>query len=370
MNFTFLTRLSHRLNRQNRRQRLILIVSFGLLILAVLTTSAVATYQYLQRQNTPTLDHNLLALDQEIAFDLNQVDAADTNQFAILLSGYGGPGHQGGFLSDVIQVAHVDLQQQRVSLISIPRDLHLSEGYKINAVLSRGMSQSGQVADGLEQLRQLVSQITGLAIPYFVGIDFVGFKRTIGQELGSIEVQVAQKLDDPWYPLDGAQLDPCGYTEAEIAELTANYSGFALESKFACRYERIHYEPGLIKMEGHDALAYVRSRHSSSDYDRSRRQAEVLTGIRNKLFDLEVLNKLPRFHEAISRHVSTNLDLAAAAQLAPLLVQGREFSINNINLSPENVLRSSTSSSGAFILTPKAGSNNWQEVREFIHQQL
>lgn len=209
-----------------------------------------------------------------------------------------------------------------------------------------------------------------MPIKYFVGIDFVGFKRTIGNELNSIEVEVSQTLDDPWYPIDGAQLDPCGYSPEEIASLTANLSGFALESKFACRYEHIYYPAGKVKMEGHQALAYVRSRHSSSDYDRSRRQVELLTAIRNKLFELETIKKLPKAYEAMSKHVNTNLDLESAKKLAPLLVNSQEFTIQNINLSPENVLQSSTSQAGAFILLPKAGANQWQEIRTFVKEKI
>lgn len=359
----------HRFTQISRQQQIILMVSFAVILGAVATISAIASYRYFQQKPQP-ITNNLTGLEQQAELDLDQIEASTITRFAVLLAGYGGPGHQGGFLSDVIQVAHIDLTTKKIFLISIPRDFYLSEGYKINAVMSQGMSKTGAVTDGLEALRQKTSQITGLPINYFVGIDFVGFKRTIGEELGSIEVHVSQKLDDPWYPIDGAQLDPCGYTPEEIATLTATHSGFELESKFKCRYERIYYEPGIATMEGHDALAYVRSRHSSSDYDRSRRQAEVLAGIRKKLFDLQVLQKLPQFYQALVDHVSTNLDLDSAIHLAPLLVDAHNFNIQTINLSPENVLQSSKSSAGAFILVPKQGSGTYQEIHSFIQQQL
>jgi anionic cell wall polymer biosynthesis LytR-Cps2A-Psr (LCP) family protein len=212
--------------------------------------------------------------------------------------------------------------------------------------------------------------MTSLPIKYYIGIDFTGFKRTIGQELGSIEVNVSQTLEDPWYPIEGAQLEPCGYSPEEIANLTASHSGFELESKFACRYEHLLFKQGKVKMEGHDALAYVRSRHSSSDYDRSRRQVEVLDAIRGKLFKLEALKNIPKFYDGLSKHVSTNLDLESVKYLAPLLTDADSFEIKSINLTPENVLQSSKSSAGAFIVIPKAGMNNWTEVQSFIAKQI
>lgn len=360
-------RNQQQLEKKHRR-----LVRIGLLAIFALTvgTAAWATIYY--RTNRHNSGEQEQANNVEIpnAFDLSQIDTENLDSLTILLAGYGGSGHQGGFLSDVIQVAHINFKNETISLISIPRDLYLNEGYKVNAVMSNGMAKNGTVKDGLELMRQTMSQITGLPIAYFVGIDFVGFKRTIGNELGSVEVQVAQTLDDPWYPIDGAQLEPCGYSPEEIAQLSAQLSGFALESKFACRYEHIHFEPGTVKMEGHDALAYVRSRHSSSDYDRSRRQAEVLQAIRDKLFKLEVLTHLPNFYQAISKHVVSNLDLESATKIAPLLINGHRFQIKSINLSPENVLTSSTSNAGAFILLPKAGATHWQEVQAFIKQQL
>jgi hypothetical protein len=177
---------------------------------------------------------------------------------------------------------------------------------------------------------------------------------------------VTQTLDDPWYPIEGAQLDSCGFSPAEIASMTATYSGFELESKFPCRYKHLVYQQGKIKMEGSDAVAYVRSRHSSSDYDRSRRQVEVLTAIRDKLFRLEALKDVPKYYKALSQHVTTNLDLESVQYLVPLLTNVNEFTIKSITLSPENVLQNSKSSEGASIVIPKAGMNDWTQLQALI----
>ncbi len=361
-----------------KKQRIIVYCVFYIIVLLVLAVSAFASYRYFgQKNNANDIDTakvDLFDPNQEVNLVSSGIQEEDKKTLNVLLAGYGGAGHQGGFLSDIIQIAHFDFPKKQITFISIPRDLYLltqdQQGYKVNNLMSVGMNQGDGISSGLELMQKSIGQITGLPIKYYIGTDFVGFQRTVGYELNSIEVDVSQTLEDPWYPLEGAQLDPCGYTPEEIASFTANYSGFELESKFACRYEHLLYKQGKVMMEGHDALAYVRSRHSSSDYDRSRRQVEVLTAIRNKLFKLEALKAIPKFYEAFSEHVTTNLDLESAKYLAPLLANADEFEMKSINLTPENVLQSSKSSAGAFIVIPKAGMNNWTEMQSFIKSQI
>lgn len=359
-----------------KKQQIIIYSVLAAVVLLIVSVSAFASYRYFSQKKDiiEIAETDLIDLNQEVNLDPSGIQEEDKKTLNILLAGYGGAGHQGGYLSDIIQVVHFDFEKKQITFISIPRDLYLlskdQQGYKVNTLLSVGMNQGGGVIAGLELMQKSIAQIIGLPIKYAIGTDFVGFQRTIGNELDGIEVNVSQTLEDPWYPLEGAQLDPCGYTPEEIADFTASLSGFELESKFACRYEHLLFKQGKVKMEGHDALAYVRSRHSSSDYDRSRRQVEVLTAIRNKLFSLEALKAIPKFYEAFSKHIATNLDLESAKYLAPLLTNADNFEVKSINLTPENVLASSKSSTGAFITIPKAGMNNWTEVQGFIKKQL
>jgi len=274
---------------------------------------------------------------------------------------------------DLIQIAHLDFVQQIITFISIPRDLELNLNNgtyrKINNVFSSQMTGTEPMLNAGQATKELLSTVTNLNIKYFIAVDFVGFQRLIGQELSGIEVEVAENFEDQWYPIEGKQLEPCGYSNEEIAQLTATLSGFDLEKQFACRYETIYFPAGVQNMEGDDALKYVRSRHSSSDFDRSRRQVEVLNGIRKKLFDLEALSNISQFFKQVKQHVYTNFDLEILEYLAPLLINAHEFEIRNVNLSTENVLNTSSSTNG-FVLVPKAGYNNWNELQNFIQEAL
>ena len=291
----------------------------------------------------------------------------------VLLVGFGGPGHQGGYLADVIQVAHFDFDRSLLAFISIPRDLwvQLPSGLsnKLNAAFSidvNNQDNQGKIISS-PTLSSSISKATGLPIDYFIGIDFVGFQRAIGYELDGIEVQVTQILDDPWYPIRGLEQEPCGYTQEEIADLTSRYSGFELESQFPCRYEHIYFEPGTHHMEGHETLAFVRSRHSSSDFDRSARQQAVLQAIKDKLISLDSLKNLPQTFSQFTTHIHTDLDKDIINSLAPAIRSIPNLKVITINLSTDNVLTTGTSNTGAFILTPK---KDWQAVQQFISNQL
>jgi polyisoprenyl-teichoic acid--peptidoglycan teichoic acid transferase len=298
------------------------------------------------------------------------------NALTVLLLGYGGPGHDGPYLADVIQLVHVDFETAQVSLISIPRDLWVSlpngQQAKINSALMLGNDKRNLVASGGPIAKQMAETVTGLKVDYFIGIDFVGFKRAIGIELKGIEVNVGETLDDSWYPIAGEEQNPCGKSPEEIAELTARYSGSTLERQFPCRYERVYFKPGKTKMEGGEALAYVRSRHGSAggDFSRSRRQHEVLLAIRNKAMSIEGVKVIPRLFKQLAVHSTTDISVEIAEQMGPALKQAGNYEVKTIVLSTDNVFASSRSSSGQSILIPREGMGQWGSVRSFIEKEM
>ena len=73
-------------------------------------------------------------------------------------------------------------------------------------------------------------------------------------------------------------------------------------------------------MNGETALWYVRSRHSSSDFDRLRRAQEVLFAAFKKMFDLGSLNKLPELKATLDKTVQTNMTIEQGLSLMPLAI--------------------------------------------------
>ncbi len=341
-------------------------------VILTLAASIVISYRYWHHQPLSlTLNHTQPHIQTE---PVNTQEPP--TQLNVVLLGYGGAGHEGGFLTDVIQVVNVNFETQKIALISIPRDLwvELPNGKKakVNEAFTLGEDANQPVLSGGEVSKQMASAITGLPINYFIAVDFVGFQRLIGYTLDGIEIDNPETLDDPWYPLKGEELNTCGMTPEEVAEVSQQYSGFELEKQFECRYEHLHYPAGKIMMEGGDALKYVRSRHGSpgGDFSRSQRQDAVLIGMKDKLISLEALNKAPEMYQTATEHVTTDLDLDAVKFLVPFLKNATNFKIDSVTLSTENVLMNSKSATGQYILLPKNGNGLWDSIHQYIQQEI
>jgi anionic cell wall polymer biosynthesis LytR-Cps2A-Psr (LCP) family protein len=79
--------------------------------------------------------------------------------------------------------------------------------------------------------------------------------------------------------------------------------------------------PGVRYMDGFTALCYTRMRKSSSDFDRLRRQQEVVMAIFNKAVSLDALSHLPDLYNQYVSLVDTD---AGVDDLVPLIPLGAQ----------------------------------------------
>jgi hypothetical protein len=101
-------------------------------------------------------------------------------------------------------------------------------------------------------------------------------------------------------------------------------------------------------MDGDLALWYVRSRRTSSDFDRGRRQQQVLRAILNKALDLEMVSQLPDLWTTYRETVETDLPLPLMIRLAALAPAVRDNGIQHLFL-PEAARRAWTTPSGGAV---------------------
>ena len=313
----------------------------------------------------------------------------DDSTISVVLLGYGGAGHDGGTLSDVIILAHVNYAMKKVTLISVPRDLWVelpvrsdkTEAYKINMAHAIGVDDvryglkepiyQGETGGG-EMAKYAVEKVTGVPVDYFASVSFDGFKEAVDL-LDGIDVNVPVSFEDHYYPVKGLENETCGYTAAEIELFHRKFSGFELEKQFECRYETLSFTKGVMHMDGETALKFVRSRHSDThggDFARSQRQQALLTALENKLISREALDNPKQLLDTLSGTFRTDADLQTVEELLSVLGNPEEYTINSVNISTDNVLANSTSSGGAYILVPKAGIENWDEVHTFVQSAL
>ena len=345
--------------------------------------TAVSTYFILTRNKTSSasLPPPLIASPSATFAPL----PTDADSLTALLLGYGGAGHQGGFLTDALMLVHADLTKKTLAFISIPRDLWvpLPSGTmgKINSVFAQKTSAAEyptqpvnpeSATQGAGTLTPVITTVTGLTPNYYIGIDFTGFVTAV-DKLGGLDVAVPETFTDEYYPIKGKELEPCEKTPEEITELSHTLSGFELEKKFKCRYETISFTKGIIHLDGTTSLKFVRSRHSptaGSDFSRSLRQQALLEALLKKLISIKALQNAPALFGQVTKAVRTNLDEAALKTIAAAVTDLNDYQVVKINLNTTNVLVASTSANGALILLPKAGDNNWQLIRQYIENQL
>lgn len=309
--------------------------------------------------------------------------------FNILLLGYGGGNHSGGGLSDALVLANINTTTKKVNMIAIPRDIwvelpvrsDLKESHKINAAFAIGNDDQGYPLKepeykggdgGGKMAKYAVEKVTGLTVDYYAAVDFGSFERAI-DALGGVTVDVPVAFDDYYYPVKGLENELCGMTPERIAEIHSLYSGFELEKQFKCRYEQLHFEKGEQKMDGVTALKFIRSRHSDQhggDFARGQRQQAVLTGVRNKLLSLDAINKIDEFFAEFSGLIKTDIKESDVVEMLSLTGNPLDYSPININIDTNNYLQNSTSADGQYILMPKAGNNNWGDIRKFLEEEL
>ncbi len=307
----------------------------------------------------------------------------------ILLLGYAGPGHDGANLTDTIIVAHVIPKENKIILISIPRDIWIplpiseteTQYNKINAAYAIGLDNrkypykpapfTGEGGGG-SLAKYAVEYVTGLSINNFTAVNFDGFKNIINT-LGGIKVNIPYSFEDKYFPLKGMEEDNCGKTDEELEAIHATMSGYLLEQQFTCRYEVLTFTKGIQTMDADTALKFVRSRHSETngnDFERSLRQRALITAIKDHVLKLKTVTKIIPLINNISKNVSTDINLNEAIDLFSEYSDINDIKIYSSALSIDNVLKEDVSEDRQYILAPKNDTDNFQEIKDFINEEL
>jgi polyisoprenyl-teichoic acid--peptidoglycan teichoic acid transferase len=162
---------------------------------------------------------------------------------------------------------------------------------------------------GIEATKDAVEGIMGIEIPYYVFIDMHGFASLV-DALGGVDITVEQRLPKgggPTYPGQPAEDWAIGWIEA-----------------------------GPQHMDGDTAQWYARSRYTTNDFDRMKRQRQLQEAI---LAQATPENVLARFQEVVAAGTAlTETDLPQGLitpTLLDLALKARELPVTTIELTPE-----------------------------------
>jgi len=223
----------------------------------------------------------------------------------------------GGFRTDIIILVSINPKTGTVSALSFPRDLWVDlPGWGANRI------NTAMVYGGFSLMASTLESNFGIRPTHYILTNFNSFIQII-DSLGGVDVKASQTLQDK-----------CKLPEAVGGYCTVN--------------------PGVKHMNGTFALWYVRSRYSSSDFDRERRSQEVLLATFNKLMNLNAVTRIPELYSIYQKNVETNLtlgDIVGLTAIAPGLVSD-PAKIRRFSIGPSMVTNWTVPESGAMVLLP------------------
>jgi LCP family protein required for cell wall assembly len=215
----------------------------------------------------------------------------------LLLMGIDQRGNQEGYWrTDTLIIVTIDPEARTVGMISIPRDLWVPIwAYDIENRINTA-HYYGDVYDypggGPALARDTVAYNLGIPIHHYVRINFTAFE-TLIDEIGGIDIYVEETINDPTYPDEGIGYDP------------------------------FYLPAGQNHLGGEIALKYARTRHGRGDFDRARRQQQVLLAARDQVVKLDQLPRLiangPQILSALGDTIRTDLTFDQAVQVAQIL---------------------------------------------------
>jgi polyisoprenyl-teichoic acid--peptidoglycan teichoic acid transferase len=236
-------------------------------------------------------------------------------------------------LTDTLMVVSVDPATGTAAMISFPRDiadfpLWTGGTYhgKINALMTDADKHPARFPDGgVTTLSKELGFLLGIPIHYYAAINLDGFEAMIDR-VGGVTITNNSAINDP------------------------NYGGWKKPGKIGFRLS-----VGRHTLDGANALAYVRSRlgAGNNDFERARRQQQVLVALEKKLSDPAMLPKLPGLLDDATRTITTSFP---PDRLEEMLKIGRlidESKIHRTVLGPPYALRDTKASDYRLVLVPK-----------------
>jgi LCP family protein required for cell wall assembly len=227
------------------------------------------------------------------------------------------------FRTDTIILATLNSKKGTINLTSFPRDLYINipgwGSQRINTAFQHG---------GFDLLADTFETNFGVRPDHYVLINFSSFKRVI-DSLGGLDVDVAEPVAD--------------YKDIYWTSVPA----------------------GTVHMDADMVLWYVRTRKTSNDFARGRRQQEVLNALFKKFLSMNAVRKVPEFYEIYKDSVETSLTFPDIVRLLPLAARLTDSSRLNHYYIGGGQVWDWISPEGGMVLLPRQ-----DEIMKVLRQAL
>jgi len=198
--------------------------------------------------------------------------------------------------TDAITLVNLNFKDHSVALFSIPRDLYVPlpnleqvriDQSRINTAYVYG-EVYGVPGGGPAEFKETVELNFGIRVERYVMVNFNAFVETV-DTLGGVDIEVPKAIHDPTFPAD----EGSGFYPLDIPAGTQHFDGAM-------------------------ALRYARTRHQDDDYNRVKRQQQVLLAVYDRLLRPESVTKIPALLNTMQNSIRTDLSTQEWAMLACL----------------------------------------------------
>jgi LCP family protein required for cell wall assembly len=199
------------------------------------------------------------------------------------------------FRTDTMIVLQLDPVRRTAGMLSIPRDLYVEiPGFTASRINTANyLGDANRYPGGGPALAMLtVKEVLGLEVDYYVLVNFDVFTTVVDTVAPSgVEVCVQEPIYDPDYPDEG-------YGTIEV-----------------------RFDPGCERMDAERLLQYARTRATQgSDFDRARRQQQVITSIQSEVVSagglVNLVTRAPALWTQLSANLRTDMTFEQALDLA------------------------------------------------------
>lgn len=204
-----------------------------------------------------------------------------------------------GYRTDVIILAQLNLIDNSLSMLQIPRDTYVAINKNDKKINSAFLTfKNGQLTTDINEVYKEVEHVTQIKADNYMMVNTKGF-RDIIDAIGGVDFEVPQdmKYDDPEQDL------------------------------------HIDLKKGFQHLDGDKAEQLVRFRgYAMADLERNKVQRNFIFAVIDKVFSIKGVTKIPELISIISSSLETNFTNTQMLQYAPFIMSLDKENINIVGL--------------------------------------
>jgi anionic cell wall polymer biosynthesis LytR-Cps2A-Psr (LCP) family protein len=254
---------------------------------------------------------------------------------------------------------------------------------KINAVHAYGEQKSR--GEGLEDMKTVIGEITGLPIHYAASINFTGFKQLVNA-IGGVEVTLDKPFEESMqfnepHVCDSFWTVPTGEYQNKIKSYHTEWIN-GVKKKVGVKVPmyplctapadtlecggNFKLSAGKQTLDGEQALCFARSRVTSSDFERAKRQQYMIQQVKTKMLSAGTLTDFSKINgmlDSLGDNVRSDMQLWEMQKLYDVYKKIPDAQVYQRVLedSEEGLLYAPTENTSGYILLPRG--DNYDKIR-------